>query len=255
MGRGSSTSVPLLEEAPWLCQGLEPASAEDAKRALLVPVATHEPGAWAPDAPHPAVGWLILSGRMARGLHVDDAPAHGFELLGAADLVRHWTFDGGAGSVPSKADWHVLAPVRLAVLDLAYVRATMRWPRIGINLLDCTVERSRTLSYFLTARQVTRLEARLLLTLWALADRWGHTSSGGVVVELPKLTHEMIGRMIAARRPSVTTALKHLRDLGLVETEANGRWVLHGDPVESLHTVRKHVPEPPEQPHPSPELG
>lgn len=244
---GGRSSIQILDLAPWLCEGLSPADAEEAKRTLLVPTARHESGPWKPADTVPAVGLLILKGRMARGLRVDDAPAHGFELLGEGDLIRHWTFHGDAGSVPSSADWEVLAPVELALLDLAYVRATMRWPRIGINLLDSVVERARTLSYFLTVRQVSRLEARLLLTLWALADRWGHVSTHGIVLELPKLTHEMLARMVAARRPSVTTGIRHLRELGLLETGPGGQWVLHGDAVEAIDKVRRHVPEPSER--------
>ena len=239
-----NSSVQLLEAESWLCEGLGTADAEEAKRTLVVPVSRHEAGDWVYGHPAPAVGLLILSGRMARGLRVDDAPAHGLELLGEGDLIRHWTFQGDASSVPSRADWEVLAPVELAVLDIAYVRATMRWPRIGINLLDAVVERARILSYFLTVRQVSRLEARVLATLWALADRWGHISPEGVVVDLPKLTHEMIARMVAARRPSVTTGIRQLRELGLLETKPDGRWILHGDPVESLQTIRRSVPEP-----------
>lgn len=243
-------SINLLEAEPWLCAGLRIEDAEEAKRTLQVPVLTLAPGPWAANGPHPAVGWLITSGRMSRGLHVDDAPAHGLELLGDGDLIRPWTFNGAAGSVPSRADWELLSEAELAVLDLAFVRATMRWPRIGINLLDAAVERSRVLSYYLTTRQVTRLEIRILLTLWQLADRWGRVGSGGVVVELPRLTHEMIGRMIAARRPSVTSGIGHLRELGLIETGPNGRWVLHGDPVDVLREVRERIPEPPPTEHP-----
>ncbi len=239
----TGNSVKLLEHASWLCAGLGAADAEEAKRTLVVQISRHEPGEWIYRPPPPAVGLLILSGRIARGLRVDDASAHGLELLGEGDLIRPWTFQGSAESVPSRADWEVLAPVELAVLDLTYVRATIRWPRIGINLLDAVVERARVLSYFLTVRQVPRLEARVLATLWALADRWGHVSPEGVVVDLPKLTHDMIARMVAARRPSVTTGIRHLRELGLLESGSNGRWILHGDPVDAMDEIRRHLPD------------
>lgn len=241
---GSRSPVQLLTEVPWLCEGLAPSDAEQAKRSLLVATSHHEPGPWRHSGPKPAVGLLILGGRMARGLRVDDASAHGLELLGEGDLIRDWTFDGGVGSIPSRADWEALTPVEFAILDLAYVRATMRWPRIGINLLDSVVERARVLSYFLTVRQVARLEARLLATLWALADRWGHVSAKGVVVDLPRLTHDMLARMVAARRPSVTTGIRHLRELGLLETESDGRWILHGDPVAAMQEIRARLPDP-----------
>jgi CRP/FNR family cyclic AMP-dependent transcriptional regulator len=243
-GAGGDSVGRLLEAAPWLGEGLKPADAEEAKRSVLVPVNFHDPGPWAWRQPVPAVGLLIIDGRMARGLHVDDAPAHGLEMVGDGDLLRPWTFRGASASVPSTVDWTVLSRVKLAVLDLSYVRATLRWPRIGINLLDAAVERTRTLSYFLTARQVSHLEGRVLLTLWHLADRWGHVSPDGVVLELPKLTHEMIARMVAARRPSVTTGIRALRELGVIDVQSRGRWILKGDPVEALHLVNARLPEP-----------
>jgi CRP-like cAMP-binding protein len=246
--RGSTTdrrsSVRLLQEASWLGEGLSDEDSRAAERAIVVPLSLHEPGPMEWSGPTPAVGMLIVKGRMARGLRIDGAQAQGFEMLGDRDLLRPWTFRGATASVPSVADWTVLAPVRAAVLDLGYVRATMRWPRIGINLLDATVERTRTLSYFLTARQVSHLEGRILLTLWHLGDRWGHVSPQGVVLELPNLTHEMIARMVAARRPSVTTAIRRLRELGLVEVQARGHWILRGDPVEALEIIAEQLSEP-----------
>ncbi len=236
MTAGRST-IPLLEAAHWLGEGLSDADRKEAARGIVVPLASHEPGAWDWTAPVPAVGLLIVAGRLARGLRIGDAKAHGFELLGEGDLLRPWSFRGATASIPSTADWTALSRIEVAILDLTFVRATMRWPRIGINLLDSAVERTRTLSYFLAARQVSHLEARILLTLWHLADRWGRVSPEGVALELPKLTHDMIARMVAARRPSVTTGIRRLRELGLIEVQARGRWVLCGDPAEALRVV------------------
>ena len=230
--------IELLDAAPWLAEGLDGADLEEARRQLVVARATFEPGPWSwPGSRDPEIGFLILRGRIARGLHLDDAPAHGVELLGEGDLMRPWTFHGETASIPSAADWTVMSRLEVALLDKGFVRAMSRWPRLAINLIDLSVERARTLSYFLSARQVARLEARILLTLWHLADRWGRVTSDGVVIELPKLTHELIARMVAARRPSVTTGLRHLRELGLVKAEAGGRWLLCGDPIEALQTV------------------
>jgi Mn-dependent DtxR family transcriptional regulator len=64
-----------------------------------------------------------------------------------------------------------------------------------------------------------------------------------VVLELPNLTHEMIARMVAARRPSVTTAIRRLRELGVVEVQTRGHWILRGDPVEALAAITEQLPE------------
>ena len=80
--------------------------------------------------------------------------------------------------------------------------------------------------------QVPRVDARVLVLLWLLADRWGRVSPQGVRVPL-SLTHETIGKLVGARRPSVTTALGVLTRRGLVERTDSG-WLLHGDPQEAL---------------------
>jgi hypothetical protein len=246
---------PLLEIAPWLGAGLDERDFAVVARHLIVARLEFETGPWEPPA-EPAVGLLILRGRIARNLCVDDVPAHGIEILGEGDLLRPWTFRGETASVPSRVEWQVMAPVEVAVLDANYLNAIARWPALAVSLLDLSVERTRTLGYFLTARQVTRLEGRVLLTLWHLADRWGKVSPEGVVLTLPKLTHEMIARMVAARRPSVTSGIRRLRELGLVEVQRGGTWVLHGDPIESFHRVTNYVDEPdedlPDQSEPRP---
>jgi CRP-like cAMP-binding protein len=233
----SNSAIRLLEAAPWLGFGLSEEAARTARDTVVVPRSSHEVGTWEWIGPPCAVGLLILEGRIVRGLRVEGSPGHGVEMLGDGDLLKPWGHAGQSSSLPTSEDWNVLSRLDLAVLDTTYVRAALRWPRIGINLLDSVIERARSLSYLLTARQASRLEARILITLWHLADRWGHVSPEGVVLDLPKLTHEMIANMVAARRPSVTTAIRHLRELGLVEVQSRGRWLLHGDPGSAVDVI------------------
>ena len=233
----------LLEVAPWMGEGLQSQERGAVARSLVIPRVAVDPGPWIWSGGPLEVGLLIVAGRVAHGLHVEDARAHGIEILGEGDLLRPWTFRGPSASVPSTVDWTVMARMECALLDHEFVAACKHWPSLMIKVLDLAVERSRTFSYFLTARQVSRLEGRILLTLWHLADRWGHVSADGVVLDLPRLTHEMIARMIAARRPSVTTGIRHLRELGVLETDG-GRWLLRGDPIAALRLVESH-PAPP----------
>jgi CRP-like cAMP-binding protein len=233
---------PLLEVAPWLGSRLAEDEFRLAERHLIVARQEFPPGTWTCEE-EPAVGFLVLRGRLARNLCLDDVPAHGIEILGEGDLLRPWTFRGETASVPSRAEWVVMAPLEVAVLDSNYLAAIGHWPALAVNMLDVAVERTRTLGYFLAARQVSRLEGRVLLTLWHLADRWGRVTTEGVVLTLPKLTHEMIARMVAARRPSVTSGIRRLRELGVVEVRPGGTWVLHGDPIEALHTVEEPAEE------------
>jgi DNA-binding transcriptional ArsR family regulator len=73
-----------------------------------------------------------------------------------------------------------------------------------------------------------------------MADRWGKVTPEGVHVPL-KLTHQLLGRVIGAQRPSVTTALKQLMEDGLVSRREDGTWLLHGDPPDTLERMRSSI--------------
>ena len=73
--------------------------------------------------------------------------------------------------------------------------------------------------------------------LWYLADRWGKVRPDGVNVPL-ELTHQTLGRLVGAQRPSVTTALKQLGEEGRVTRCDDGTWLLHGDPPDTLERLR-----------------
>ena len=55
----------------------------------------------------------------------------------------------------------------------------------------------------------------------------------GVVIPL-QLTHETLGRLIGARRPTVSLALKELDGDNLLERRADGAWLLHYEALERL---------------------
>jgi CRP-like cAMP-binding protein len=57
----------------------------------------------------------------------------------------------------------------------------------------------------------------------------------GVHLNLP-VTHETLGNLIAARRPSVSAALGGLAERGLVRRDGDG-WVLLGDPLDDLDGI------------------
>jgi hypothetical protein len=76
--------------------------------------------------------------------------------------------------------------------------------------------------------QQPRVDRRLHWLLWHIADRWGRTGPAGVRIEVP-LTHSLLGELVAARRPSVTTALSSLATEGKVGRDG-GSWLLRAGP-------------------------
>jgi DNA-binding IclR family transcriptional regulator len=67
-----------------------------------------------------------------------------------------------------------------------------------------------------------------------------------VAIDLP-LTHETIGRLVGARRPTVSLGLRELAMQDLLRREPTGRWLLA---TESLKLVNGEHPE--DGRHPSP---
>jgi CRP/FNR family cyclic AMP-dependent transcriptional regulator len=241
--------VRVLDEAPDLVQSLPPAVAAEARR-IPVRVLEVPAGSWTFDSAtlmpgH--LGLLVLDGLLSRSVGVAGS-APFTELLGAGDLLRPWAGQSAElASVPVEARWEVLLRSRLAVLDRRFALAVSRWPEVMAAILDRSVERSRSLVFFLAVCHLKRVEARLLVALWHVADRWGRVTRDGVMLPLP-LTHKLLASMIGAHRPSVTTALGTLRERGALERRRDGAWLLHGSPPRVLDDLRRaaSIPAPTE---------
>ena len=227
-------TVALLDIEPELGEGLNPQEHEAAGRVLTVPTRTLEIGGWEPTAGTagvmPVVGLLVVDGILTRDLVF--AGRTTTELLGAGDLLRPWDDDNQFEALPFSVTWHVHVAARVAVLDTRVAMAAGRWPPIARALGARHVRRSRTLSFQRAIAQLPRVEDRVLVLLWTLAERWGRVGTQGVRLPLG-LPHRTLATLVGARRPSVTTAVTGLTRAGLVERVDDG-WLLHGDPSEIL---------------------
>jgi CRP/FNR family transcriptional regulator, cyclic AMP receptor protein len=176
-------------------------------------------------APPGSLGLLVLGGFLGRRVTVQRKTWT--ELLSVGDVLRPWHADRERiASVPAHADWRVLAPVRLAVLDRSFVHRMAPWPEVLSTLAGRIVDRTRTLSYALAVGGRIGVAERVELTLRDCADRWGHVAADGIVVQLPGLTHELLANVVGAARPSVTTALTELAGRGVVRRLDDERWLI-----------------------------
>ena len=228
-------SVAVLESDPDLAEHLTADERDEARQFLYADTLTIEPGRWRPEemwtrATAPSVGLLVCDGLITREVVV--AGRHSSELLGPSDLLRPWDQDGDIGLMPVEVHWQILDQADFAVLDRAFLVAAARWPALVESLLARTLRRARWLAFQVGMKQITRVEGRVLVLFWALSERWGVVSPRGVHVKL-RLTHETIGRLVGARRPSVTTALGALREAGLLERERDG-YLLFGDADDAM---------------------
>jgi CRP/FNR family transcriptional regulator, cyclic AMP receptor protein len=237
----SRTLIPLLEADAEFGDGLSPSEREAAARSVAVHAQTLEAGPWDPlDEPWPVpptLGLLVLEGVLTRDIVF--AGRTTTELLGAGDVLRPWEDDVQFDPLPFAVAWHVHEPTRVAVLDARFALAAARWPALAGALSRRHVRRARGLAFQLAIAQLPRVDDRLLVLLWALAERWGRVSPQGVRLPLA-LPHRTLATLVGARRPSVTTALSGLARDGLVERTEDG-WLLHGDP-DDVFPRRLHGP-------------
>lgn len=224
----------VLNADPDLAAALPPEVFAVAARHALAEVREIPQGEWDPgsayDGAHPLVGLLIIEGLLTRDMSF--AGRMTSELMGAGDLLRPWDQDAAFAPIPIDVTWAVLERTRIAVLDRHFAAVVGKWPVLVDAVTGRAVKRSRSLAFQLVISQVTRVDERLLVLMWHLAERWGRVGTDGVRVPL-RLTHETLGRLVGARRPSVTTALSGLARRGCVERTPTG-WLLHGDPAEQL---------------------
>ncbi|MBV9005760.1 MAG: winged helix-turn-helix domain-containing protein, partial [Solirubrobacterales bacterium] len=81
---------------------------------------------------------------------------------------------------------------------------------------------------------------RLMLVLWHFADRWGRVTPRGIKIPLP-LTHNLLGLVVGAHRPSVTSAIRSLTDAGHLQPCPHSQWLLCGEPPEELRGMHEYA--------------
>jgi CRP/FNR family transcriptional regulator, cyclic AMP receptor protein len=215
----------VLDEDSELVDLVPPPLLRTARQASLAATVEIEAGRWDArqdaDRARDGFGLLVLDGVLVRRVGYGDR--FGAELLAACDLLRPWQYDGDE-SLGFETTWRVLSGTRLAVLDVGWTERMARYPRIGPALAGRALDRSRRLAAMMAIAQQPRLEERLWMLFWELADRHGRVCPDGVHLDLP-LTHEVLSHLVAARRPSVSGALTKLADQGRLR-RAGHRWVL-----------------------------
>lgn len=229
--------VRLLERDRELGEDLDPArfaaATERAKaQAITLPRGPWEPPEW-PIGVRQGAGLLILEGMILRRVGVEGR--FGAELLSAGDVMRPWQREDLGSSVPRKLRWQVLERSKLAILDLDLMRRLGDYPEVNARLVARALRRSRRLALSIAIVHQPKVESRLHMLLWHLADRWGTVRSDGVMMPV-RLTHETLAELIAARRPTVSSAVGALERDGVLERTREG-WLLHGSPPGELLDV------------------
>jgi CRP/FNR family transcriptional regulator, cyclic AMP receptor protein len=231
-------AVRLLDVDPDLGAGLTSERRAEAG-ALLVHTHQLRVGAWqvarmrAPSGAY--LGLLMLDGVISRELSIADTVS--VELLGPGDLIRPWPAADRTRLLGVDVRWWVLSSTTVVLLDRRVAAELAAWPEIVARLHDRLTERSERLAIGRAISQLTRVDRRLLALFWHLAERWGRVGPSGVVIPLA-LTHRMLGRLVGAARPTISTALSELRERGELVRRPDGSWLLRGQPPTPARTPR-----------------
>ena len=229
-GSTRSERVAVLAVDGELAERLEGVRRERAELLSEARVLRRPTGVWdaKQDAEHgrDGLGLLVIEGTLVR--RVGMGGRYGAELLSEGDLLQPAAHDGEEATLPFEASWRVLSPLRLAVLDLAWMARMSPFPEVMVCVTRRVMARSRRLATLQAIAQHHRLDDRLRLFFWELADRYGRVGPEGVSLDL-YLTHELIGHLVGAHRPAVSAALGRLGQAGYIRREGR-RWLLLGEP-------------------------
>jgi CRP-like cAMP-binding protein len=223
--------IHVLDHEPDLAAALPHGQREIARHCAVAPAERQPAGVWEPEAALRAcVCGIVLRGLVARELAA--AGTVSAQLFGPGDLLVAPAEDV-VGLVPTNVSWFVIEPVVVAWLGEQFEHAICRWPALNRALFRRMSDASTRASFTQNLAQLTRVDDRVLVLLWHLAERFGRMTPTGVALPL-RLTHRMIARLVGARRPSVTIALAALERKGRIERRDDGAIVLHDRPGAPL---------------------
>jgi CRP/FNR family transcriptional regulator, cyclic AMP receptor protein len=147
------------------------------------------------------------------------------ELLGPGDLLAPPLTAARQVESPAVSRYMAHGLASVAVLDDRFRRAARRWPGLFDCLHECLGRQTHRASRHLAILHLPRVEDRIVALFADLAERFGRMTPNGIVIDLP-LTHQLIGDLVASRRPTVTIALQTLAANGVVQRLDDGRWHL-----------------------------
>lgn len=224
---GTPNTVSLLDVDPDLGRGIELRDwpvARQATQATLIRIGRREcilPMGVCDTAN--IIGLIVNDGVISREITLGEHVA--LELLTPGDVLLLPATEPDYLDLGGRVTLTALHPAELIVLSKGFIHAAARWPSLLTNLHRRLEAQRRRLAVQSLAAHLPRAEDRLLLTLWMLAESCGHVTPEGTVLRL-SLSHEALGRLAAARRPTITLALRSLETAGCIQRGPNGHLIL-----------------------------
>jgi CRP/FNR family cyclic AMP-dependent transcriptional regulator len=164
----------VLREDRGLAQAIPVAGRQQAIDECIARRVRIASGRWSAqraDVTTDGIGLLVLEGLLIRRVGVDGR--FGAELLGDADLLRPWQGADMPPTLPRTTGWRALPPTAVAVLDALVAQRLARYPELTGQLVARALERSRNLAVNMAIVHQPRVDFRLQMLFWHLADRRG----------------------------------------------------------------------------------
>ncbi len=185
-----------------------------------------------------AFGAVLLEGMLLRAVRLGEHT--GLRLLGPGDLLSRT--EAPRSTLVVDTVCRATAPTRLALLGREMLIAARRWPRLIAGLHSRSGDQTERVLMQLMICQLPRVDDRILSLLWLLAESWGHVTSSGTTLPVA-LTHEALGGLVGARRPTVTLAIGELTARGAIVRQGDG-WLLLRRPHEGSAGRQVRIEEP-----------
>lgn len=220
------SGVSLLHVWPDIADKLAPEERGVAKRSLLAPLLRardEDLAAALAVEPGDAFDFVLVDGIVLKETTLASTSA--LELLGAGDVLAPPLSATRQLQFRAVSRYLALGDVSIARLGVRFTRIAARWPQVSEFLHGQIAEQAHRASEHLAMLHLPRAEDRILALFAELGERFGRVSPEGILIDLP-LNHQLIGQLIACRRPTATLALQHLHDQDLLTRLAENSWKL-----------------------------
>jgi CRP-like cAMP-binding protein len=235
----SASAIRLLAAAPDLGDFLTPEEREQADRIALPTVRLAGPVEIIELLEQEnAFAALVVDGMLLRQLRIGEQPA--LRIFGPGELVAIGT--APTSNLLIESACRAVDPTHVAVLGIEFLAGAHRWPRLIAGLQGRMADGQERLATQLAICQLPRVQDRILAMLWLLAESWGRVTSSGTTLSL-SLTHEALGALVGARRPTVTLALRELTDRGALVHQDRSWLLLEPPPVPTDKAGEIDAPE------------
>jgi CRP/FNR family transcriptional regulator, cyclic AMP receptor protein len=218
---GPDRRIPLIDAAPELASFLTEEECSLIEQ-IAVPVVQAEDSLQLEDLleRHSAFAAIVVDGLVVHQLGIGSEPS--LRILGPGDLLA--VANGQSVTLLGLSRYRAQSSTRLALLGNEVLIAARHAPQTLVGLQAAAAGQLERLSAQLVICQLPRVADRVLAMMWLLADSFGRVTPVGTRLPL-SLTHETLGALVGARRPTVTLALGELGKRGAL-VHQDGGWLL-----------------------------